>query len=375
MPADLNSKPMDVPVAPPSVGPEERIAALEAETAALRAALEDARRILRSATDYAVITLNLGGRITGWDAGAERILGYSAEASLGRFGDILFVPEDRAGNAFVAELCQTLERGRAVNERWHVRQDGSRFWASGLMLPLLDADGATCGFLNILRDASEAHAAEEHREFLIQEMRHRSRNIFATVQTVAAKTARCTTTVREFQAAFSTRLLALAGSHDLLDAGHRDGAALDEVVGRSLSPYEGEPDRIVRSGPPVRLHAGNVMMLGLALHELATNAAKHGALSVPEGSVEVSWRLSRGGGARPASVEIAWRERGGPTVKPPQRQGFGTQLLGRGLTQDRGVTAQLDFAPMGVECRIWLPLQIPSDMPDATQHDETSRAP
>jgi two-component sensor histidine kinase len=111
------------------------------------------------------------------------------------------------------------------------------------------------------------------------------------------------------------------------------------------------------SGPAVRLAADIIEMLNLAFHELATNAAKHGALSVPEGRVEVSWTLRRTGkGTR--LVEIGWRERGGPPVTPPKRRGFGSRLLERGLAQKVGGTVTLDFRPEGLECRIGLPIAV-----------------
>ncbi len=114
--------------------------------------------------------------------------------------------------------------------------------------------------------------------------------------------------------------------------------------------------RVAVSGPVVHLPARSVPALGLAFHELATNAAKHGALSVPEGRVDVTWQLEAGRPDGAQSVTITWRERGGPPVKTPERRGFGSRLLERGLAHGSGGTAQLDFAPYGVDCRIRLTL-------------------
>jgi two-component sensor histidine kinase len=134
-----------------------------------------------------------------------------------------------------------------------------------------------------------------------------------------------------------------------------DGAPLSEVAGRTLQPYDGVPGRVMVAGPPVRLAPNAVVTLSLAFHELATNAAKYGALSVAGGNVAVAWTLRRSRNKLPL-VEIVWRERGGPPVRPPQRRGFGSRLLERGLAQEFGGTVKLGFAPAGVECHICLPL-------------------
>ena len=334
---------------------ERRVARIEAENAALRADAERTRLVLDNATDYAIVTLDPEGRVTGWNEGARRVLGREEAEILGRSGEAWFPPEDRAAGVLAAEMRRAAEHGRAANERWHLRGDGSRFWASGLMMPLRDGQGRPRGFLNILRDRTEARAEEERRGLLLRELDHRVKNTLATVQSIAAQTGRSTETTGAFQEAFQARLMALARSHDMLTSSGWDGAPLSEVAGRALRPYGGAPGRVAVAGPPVRLAPNAVVTLGLAFHELATNAAKHGALSVPGGSVEVAWVLKRPRGKAPA-VEILWRERGGPAVRPPERRGFGTRLLERGLAQEFGGTVRLDFAPAGVECRIRLPL-------------------
>ena len=175
------------------------------------------------------------------------------------------------------------------------------------------------------------------------------------MQSIAAQTGRSTGTPGAFQDAFDARLMALARSHDMLTRGGWERAPLAEVAGRALEPYAAAPGRVVVAGPPVRLAPNAVVTLNLAFHELATNAAKHGALSAPGGSVEVGWALMRPKDKAPA-LEILWRERGGPPVRPPERRGFGSRLLERGLAQEFGATVRLDFAPLGVECRVRLPL-------------------
>lgn len=329
-------------------------AALAAENAALHAQVRRAAMILDSAVDHAIITTDGGGCITGWNAGAERILGYGEAEVLGRSGEIVFTAEDRAQDRFATEMRLALGTGSAANERWHVRRDGTRFWASGTMLPLLDEEGRPDGFLNILRDRTDAQAERERRALLLAEMSHRIKNAFATVQAVAAQTRRHTPEPAAFQATFDARLQALSRSHDVLVRADWDEAPLRELIESALDPYGGEPGRITVDGPPVLLAANLAVTVSLAFHELATNAVKHGALSVPQGSVTVSWTVTpfRHGASQ---VSILWRERDGPLVQQPKRRGFGSQLLEKGLVPG---SVRLDFQPDGLECRINLPLAV-----------------
>jgi two-component sensor histidine kinase len=221
-------------------------------------------------------------------------------------------------------------------------------------MPLLDADDQPEGFLNILRDRSEMQAQVERRELLMAEMNHRVKNTFAMVQAVAALSSRHADTAADFQAAFGSRLAALAHSHDMLIRGRWEDAPLRGVIEGALAAYCAEPGRVIIEGTSVLLSANLAVTLTLAFHELATNAAKHGALSVPAGSVRVSWVI------RPAAkggreVELGWRERGGPPVCRPERKGFGSYLLSRGLGQFGG-SLRVDFQPAGLECHICFPL-------------------
>ena len=232
---------------------DARIAELEAEVRELREQDARARLILDSATDYAIITMDTDGCITSWNTGAQAIMGYAEAEILGRSGEVVFTSEDRANGRFAIELRRAVETGRASNERWHLRRDGTRFWASGLMMPLLDADGHPQGFLNILRDRTEVQAAVERRELLMAEMNHRIKNTFAMVQGVAAQTRRHTETAAEFQAAFAARLMVLARSNDVLTRSDWHDAPLRDVIDTALGAYGGEPDRITIEGPSVLL--------------------------------------------------------------------------------------------------------------------------
>lgn len=137
-----------------------------------------AKLVLESATDYAIITMDLAGTITYWSPGAVDILGWAAQDAIGQSVDIIFTPEDRASNIPAMELGNALSHGRSIDERWHVKKDGSVFWASGEMLPLVDG-GPPEGFLKILRDRTQQKRAEELQHLLTQELGHRIKNMIA----------------------------------------------------------------------------------------------------------------------------------------------------------------------------------------------------
>ncbi|MBX6743880.1 MAG: PAS domain S-box protein [Acetobacteraceae bacterium] len=338
-----------------------RSAELTSANAALRDSAEHLRLVFASATEYAIYTSDLAGRITSWNTGAQRIFGYAEAEILGRPVDFLFTEEDRAARVPELGMCQAVEEGRAEANRWLLRKDGSRFWTMGMKMPLLDAEGRPQGFLFILRDKTEAHAEDERRSLMLREMNHRIKNTLAVVYSMAVQTERTAATPAAFRRAFGQRLVALARAHDMLARSGWDGAPLREVVERTLEPHVGGgAGRLVIEGPPIRLPPHAAVTVHLAFHELATNAAKHGALSVPEGRVQVIWSLERGSRHRSPVAEILWRERGGPAVRPPDRSGFGLRLLRRGLAREFGAEVGLGFAREGVECRIRLALAAPA---------------
>jgi PAS domain S-box-containing protein len=315
------------------------------------------RSVLASATEYAIFTLNLDGHVVTWNPGAQRILGYEPDAILGQPGSVMFTSEDRANGMPEQEMRRAAELGRASNDRWHLRADGSRFWATGMLMTVLDDRGSPQGFLNILRDHTNRHREEERRSLLLRELDHRIKNTLATVQSLVAQTLRHAPTLDDFRGAFDARLTALARSHALLSSGGWQGVKLQEVVERTLEAYAvGGAGRVSVAGPPILLKPSTAVTLNLALHELATNAGKYGALSVPDGCVEVIWTVDELDDHEVPLIRITWRERGGPPVQAPQRRGFGSRLLEQALPHEFAGEVVLDFAPEGVECRLSLPL-------------------
>jgi two-component sensor histidine kinase len=198
--------------------------------------------------------------------------------------------------------------------------------------------------------ATNIARGEALHTLLINELNHRVKNTLATVQSLSAQTFRSSADA-EARSKFDARLGSLGRTHDILSAQKWDGADIRDVVQATLAPFEGNnPDRIQVAGPELRLSSRCVVMLSMVLHELATNAAKYGALSSPRGQVTVDWRTLTG--SHDKRAELNWRERGGPDVAKPERNGFGSTLIEQGFPAQLRGSAQLCFEPDGVVCTL-----------------------
>jgi PAS domain S-box-containing protein len=289
-----------------------------------------------------------------WNTGAHRLLGWKEDEALGRPALMIWTPEDLAAGVPETEMRTAIADGRAEDERRHLRKDGSRFWGNGLLMPLRGGDGQLVGFLKILRDQTAQRKAEENRELLINELNHRVKNTLAVVQSIVSQTLRDTDVGSAVGEALQARILAVASAHDVLTEENWVSARLRDIVDRALGPYLSREGRFSIEGPDVRLSPKSALALAMVLHELATNAAKYGALSTQAGHVSVLWSTTGGGEQR--RLLMRWTERGGPPVEPPSRRGFGTRLIERGFTGEVGGEARIDYEPAGVVCTIKVPL-------------------
>ena len=314
---------------------------------------EQAAAIVNSSND-AIISTDLDGVTTSWNSGAERLFGYSAREAVG--GPItLLIPADGINRerAIVARVGdgEKIENYETV---WR-RKDGTLLDVSLTLSPLRDARGRIVGTSRIARDISERKRQERHRELLVNELNHRVKNTLATVQSFALQTLRHAGTLAEGRASFEARLMALSKAHDVLTQENWERASLDNVVANAIAPYSGDvhESRFQIAGPIVRLRPRAVLALSMALHELATNAVKYGALSNKTGIVEITWRLIPGD---PQWFQLRWTETGGPPVEAPRRRGFGSRLLEHGLAHDLAGEVRLSFARRGIVCTIDAPL-------------------
>ncbi|WP_407523562.1 HWE histidine kinase domain-containing protein [Methylobacterium oryzisoli] len=347
---------------------QARVAELEqanveliASRGALAASEARYRLAVESAKDYAIFTTDLAGRITGWNAGAQHLMGWSEEEAVGHPANLIFTPEDDRAAIAETEMRLAVTEGRAEDDRWHLKKDGTRFWANGLMMPLRDDDGGLIGFLKILRDRTVEKRATEHQQLLVNELNHRVKNTLATVQAFTTQTLRTAGSLNEAREAITARLIALSKAHDVLTAESWDGADLSQIVADALRLHGGDGQRCRWQGNPIRISPRIALALAMVLHELATNAIKYGALSNATGTVTVTWRVIDEGGRPPAArlrLALRWEEQGGPPVQAPTRKGFGSRMIERGLASELGGEVEISFEPAGVICVLDIPLEV-----------------
>ena len=279
----------------------------------------------------------------------NRLLGFAPDAtpSLAEIDAKMPGEMDRLRNAAFASMelgGRTFELEIGCN-----RSPTDHRWLLVRADILFDGDGQATGALGVIIDITERKRAEERVRLLAREVDHRANNLLTVIEGIV-------TLAQEADAdalkqAIIGRIEALAIAHRLMAASRWRSANLKRLAEQELSAYRlADGGRIRLDGPDVALGPEQAQTLAMVFHELATNAAKYGALSVSEGRVEVSWTLSGQG-----DVEICWRETGGPPVKPPTRQGFGTNLITRAAADTLGANAQIDWRAEGLVCRIVLP--------------------
>ena len=223
------------------------------------------------------------------------------------------------------------------------------------MSPIRDAAGIIVGASKIARDITERKHAEARQKALLDELNHRVKNTLATVQSLAAQSIRGAGVSPRVRQSFEGRLFALSRAHDQLSRTQWESGDLQSIVHDIFEPYaQGDRPRVRFDGRPVHLNPDAALMLAMVLHELATNAAKYGSLSEPDGDLHVHWTVANG--AAPPRLRIVWEETGGPAVRPPLRRGFGSRLLERAINQQLGGSADIAFERTGVRCQIEIPL-------------------
>jgi len=280
---------------------------------------------------------------------------------IGRRDDVIGKPvrealPEIAGQGFFELLDHVYESGEAfVGNSVAVmlsRQPGAepeeRF-VDFIYQPIRDAAGEVSGIFVEGSDVTERVRAQQHQRLLLDELNHRVKNTLANVQAIAAQTLRATPEPAAFRQAFEARLMALSATHDLLTASTWSGADLTEVLLLELRPHGANHYEF--NGPEIRLTAQEALTFGLVFHELATNAAKYGALSSPDGCVQVHWSVEEKGGER--RLDLEWSERGGPPIETqPARRGFGSRLIERSIRADLNGKAEVKYEPKGLRCHI-----------------------
>jgi PAS domain S-box-containing protein len=298
---------------------------------------------------------DVAGRLTFANMHFDYVFGRPAREMLGDGWSRRVHPDDLEAfrSAFQAAFAARRPFRTAVRA---FDKDGEIRWFRCDGVARLSDAGAFLGYTGCAVDVTDAKRAEDHLRLLVNELNHRVKNTLTTVQALAWQTLRPTETPERNYESFQARLLALSRAHDVLTRENWEGAGIDEVVARAIEVHA-TPDRarFRIEGPPVWLSPRIALALAMALHELATNAVKYGALSTESGHVEIAWGLSSAPDR--TTLRLRWAERGGPAVAFPKREGFGRRLIERGLANDLGGSVELRFEPPGLTCEIEAPIR------------------
>ena len=325
-------------------------------------------RELLDALPAAIYTTDAEGRLTYYNESAVEMWGQRPPLGVSEWCGSwkLFWPDGTPLPHGECPMAIALKENRAVRgmEAIAERPDGTRVPFMPYPTPLHDDAGKLVGAVNMLVDITERKRAEEQQHLLVRELHHRVKNTLATVQAIMGSTARSADNIEEFKTALIGRIGALAKTHRLLtdDAG---SVSFGDLLHTELDAFDdGSDGRITLSGPVVFLSSQLAASLGMAVHELTTNAAKYGSLSVYGGKIDVSWSTTIEATRR--RLDFEWVESAGPAVSPPKRQGFGSRLLEFVLPGQIQATATIDYRRDGVRmhCTVPLPLE-PADQSDA----------
>lgn len=306
--------------------------------------LESQLAAIVSSSHEAILSTDLEMRILSWNHGAERLYGYSASEAIGRKVTML-LPSDRMTEE--VEIIANISRGLAVapHETVRLHKNGTRLDVQLTVSPVRDGNGRIIGASKTAHDISDRKKAEQLQQAILGEMKHRIKNVLATVQALARQTFRNPPHKSAYQI-FEARLAAMARTHDLLTADVWQATELSKLVEQALLPFG--PANFAIEGPQVDLSSRAAMAFSLGLHELATNAAKYGALSVPAGSVDVRWHID----PQTRQLHFSWQERHGPAVATPKNKGFGSKLIDGVLAGEINGTVDRSYDAAGLRCLI-----------------------
>src|ERR1700687_1522321 len=323
-------------------------------------ALRESEQRLRATHERAfagIAEVDLEGRFLRANARFCDLTGYSTEELVERsFQDITHREErEDEANRFRALIAGEIDTYQI--EKRFITKAGSVVWVELSASVVRDARGRPLYGIRVAQDITELKRAEEKQKLLLDELNHRVKNMLATVQSVAMQTRRNATDLEGFTKAFDGRLMALNRAHELLTREIGIGVLLEDLCRQTIKPYELDGgEKLFFEGPTIRVGSEVAVTLAMALHELTTNAAKYGALSVPDGRIRVSCRVEQDPSTNEGLMFLDWSEHGGPEVPAPARRGFGTQLIERGLSGQLGGTASLQFETGGLRCHIVSPL-------------------
>ena len=293
-----------------------------------------------------IVETDRSGRIIRSNEQFSVMTGYGPdELRTMTFFDITHPADVEEDRRLFEEQWSGVRDGYTIEKRY-VRKDGAIMWVEIAASVVRDQQDTEPFAIRIQRDVTDRKRAEEQQRLLLNELNHRVKNTLAVVQGLSHQTFRAGGVSPELMRAFEGRLGALAAAHNLLMKHTWEPTPISEAAESALKPFRTDRPRVSLDGPAILLTPSATVTLTLALHELATNAAKYGALSNDEGTVKVHWTVDSD------SLTLVWRESGGPPVVKPSETGFGTRLLERAVARDLHATVATDFDPAGLVCTI-----------------------
>ncbi|HUR42677.1 MAG TPA: HWE histidine kinase domain-containing protein, partial [Aestuariivirga sp.] len=327
---------------------EERTAALEVSNERLKMAVDVAQL---AAWDWSFAT----GKV-GWPKEHIRLLGYDPGREGATLQGLLDCVHAGDRSSTEAALLHSQQTGEPYHHVYRATgPDGSIVWCDARARPEFDAKGKPIRLVGVVMDISEHKLAEERQEIMMQELHHRVKNTLATVKAIANLSKRTATDVESFCSAFNSRIVSLSKTHTLLVAHKWSRIGLVDILTSEISGFDdGIGERVIFRGPSIDLPSQTALSLGMAFHELATNAAKYGSLSVPGGRLAVDWTVANGGDGN-QTFNLQWRERGGPPVRQPTHQGFGSILMEKLFDGQAGVSMKIQFDHAGLEFDLAMP--------------------
>ena len=329
------------------------------------AALKESEARLAATYNHALVgiaEIDREGRVLRANDQYTVMTGYTlAELRTKTIFEITHPADIATDRALVEDQWNGIREGYTIEKRY-IRQDGGVMWVEVAASLVRSEDGSGAYGVRILRDVTDKKKAEEQQRLLLHELNHRVKNTLTIVQGLAHQTFKGSTVPAQLLRSFDGRLAALAAAHNLLMKQTWEATPISIAAEAALRPFETGEQRISLAGPAVLLTPSATVTLTLALHELATNAAKYGALSNESGKIDIQWATEA------EMLTILWRERQGPLVSEPKSSGFGTRLLEGAVARDLGGTVEIDFQPSGVVCAI--SAQLPRVAPDQSSEDQ-----
>jgi PAS domain S-box-containing protein len=313
------------------------------------------RTVVENAHDFAIILSDSEDRITAWFPGAQEIFGWREQEVLGKPISTIFTAQDQQSDMPERETGVAAANGKAPDVRWHVTKSGERVFLDGQTIALRNPDGSIQGFLKIAQNLTERKRNEERQAVLLAELQHRVRNVLALVGALLQR-GDISLSTEDFRDRLAGRIRAMSRTQTLLTRGAGQGVDLENMIREELLAQGAAEEQVALSGPGITLPPKAAEVLTLVVHELATNASKYGALSRPEGRVQVNWKVA--GQGDQTWFQMDWIEQG-LALEPrmPRRKGFGTELITGRVPYELSGTGEIKMKKGGIQCRIAFPMK------------------